>query len=172
MKVSIGMRWRVLGAALLLSLAATGWLAAQENGLADEAEAMPVKAAPAPATEDAGSAQAPGEIRIEALHRRVDERGVREVFAARSWQAAPAQQAAPQAPPPPTAPGLPFTYFGKMTYEGGVAVLLTYQDRNLAVRAGEVIDGTYRIDSINGPVLTITYLPLDTQQTMHIGERN
>ncbi len=172
MKAWTASRPLVLGAALLLSLAATGWLAAQENGPADEAEAVPVKAAPLRATDNAAGAQAAGEIRIEALQRRVDEAGVRELFAARSWQPAPAQPAASQAPPPPTAPSLPFTYFGKLTYEGGVAVLLTYPDRNLAVRAGEVIDGIYRIDSIKGPVLTITYLPLDTQQTMHIGEQN
>lgn len=171
MKGSMGRRPLVLGLALALSLAATGWLAAQESGVADEAEPMPARG-PARSAADSDKAQAGAEIRIEALQRRADEHAVKELFAARSWQAAPAQAAAPQAPPPPTAPGLPFTYFGKMTYEGGVAVLLTYQDRNLAVRAGEVIDGTYRIDSIQGPVLTITYLPLDTQQTMHIGEQN
>ena len=34
---------------------------------------------------------------------------------------------------------------------------------------GETIDGTYRVDEIRPPVLTLTYLPLEQRQQLNIG---
>jgi hypothetical protein len=34
---------------------------------------------------------------------------------------------------------------------------------------GAVLDGTYRVESIAPPVLTLTYLPLNQQQQLNIG---
>jgi hypothetical protein len=37
------------------------------------------------------------------------------------------------------------------------------------VRDKTVIDGTYRVDTIAPPVLTLTYLPLNQVQQLNIG---
>ena len=37
------------------------------------------------------------------------------------------------------------------------------------VRIGEVIDGTYRVDSIAGSSLRLVYLPLDIAQLLPMG---
>ncbi|HEX7888785.1 MAG TPA: hypothetical protein VF522_05430 [Ramlibacter sp.] len=164
----------VLALGLACSLAATGWLAAQENTVPETAEAVPSRPPLRQAADDLvpePRPQSAAEIRIEALDRHAGDRGVKELFAARSWQPAAPVIANNAPPPPPTAPGLPFVYLGKMLVGEQLTVFLAHQDRNLVVKEGETIDGTWRIDSIRGPVLTLTYLPLDTQQTMHIGEQ-
>lgn len=75
-----------------------------------------------------------------------------------------------RSPPPPAAPPLPFTYLGKLVEEGVLTVFLTRQDRNYVIKAGDVIDGTYRVDTINPSTLTLTYLPLDIKQSMSLGD--
>jgi len=42
-------------------------------------------------------------------------------------------------------------------------------DRVLTVSAGDVIEGTYRVDGIVGARLGLTYLPLNIRQTLDIG---
>ncbi|WP_229503742.1 hypothetical protein [Massilia putida] len=81
----------------------------------------------------------------------------------------PQQQPAPP-PPPPTAPPLPFTFIGKSVGDGVWEVYLARGARTYVVRdKGEVIDGTYRVDAITPPVLTLTYLPLNQVQQLNIG---
>ena len=73
-------------------------------------------------------------------------------------------------PPPPTAPPLPFTFIGKSVGDGAWEVYLARGDRTYVVREkGAVIDGTYRVESIAPPVLTLTYLPLNQVQQLNIG---
>jgi len=79
----------------------------------------------------------------------------------------PAAAAAP--PPPPMAPPLPFTFIGKSVGEGAWEVYLARGERTYIARANEVIDGTYRVDAIAPPVLTLTYLPLNQVQQLNIG---
>ncbi|MNV71270.1 hypothetical protein D3C71_1642790 [compost metagenome] len=67
---------------------------------------------------------------------------------------------------------MPFTYLGKAVDDGQVTVFVAQGDRNLVVKAGDVIDGVYRADSILPPVMTFTYLPLQMQQTLEIGVAN
>lgn len=164
-------RRALLGTALVLSLAATGWLGAEEHGSADVAEAVAARPRDtAPADAGARASQA-AELRLDPTQRPAGAEPARDLFAATSWRA---QEAPAKAlpPPPPSAPPLPFAYLGKMNYDGAVTVFLSHQDRNLAVREGEVIDGSWRVDSIKGALLTLTYLPLDTRETMHIGDPN
>ena len=72
-------------------------------------------------------------------------------------------------PPPPTAPPLPFTFFGKSLQDGTWEVYLARGDRTYLVRDQTTIDGTYRVDAIRPPVLTLTYLPLEQVQQINIG---
>jgi hypothetical protein len=96
----------------------------------------------------------------------------RVVFARQDWTPPPpppppAQPAPP--PPPPSAPPLPFTYIGKSLQEGRWEIYLARGDRTYLVHEAAVIDGTYRVDAIRPPVLTLTYLPLNQVQQLNIG---
>jgi hypothetical protein len=94
------------------------------------------------------------------------------VFGRQDWTPPPPPpppaQAAPP-PPPPSAPPLPFTYIGKSLQEGRWEIFLARGDRTYLVREAAVIDGTYRVDAIKPPVLTLTYLPLNQVQQLNIG---
>jgi hypothetical protein len=94
-------------------------------------------------------------------------------FAHQDWTPPPPPPPPPQPappPPPPTAPPLPFTFIGKSVADGAWEVYLARGDRTYVVREkGFVIDGTYRVDAIAPPVLTLTYLPLNQVQQLNIG---
>jgi hypothetical protein len=94
-------------------------------------------------------------------------------FAHQDWTPPPPPPPPPQPappPPPPTAPPLPFTFIGKSVADGAWEVYLVRGDRTYVVREkGFVIDGTYRVDAIAPPVLTLTYLPLNQVQQLNIG---
>ncbi|KGF79797.1 hypothetical protein IA69_22260 [Massilia sp. JS1662] len=94
-------------------------------------------------------------------------------FAHHDWTPPPPPPPPPQPappPPPPTAPPLPFTFIGKSVGDGVWEVYLARGDRTYVVRdKGFVIDGTYRVESIAPPVLTLTYLPLNQVQQLNIG---
>lgn len=79
---------------------------------------------------------------------------------------------APAPPPQPVAPPLPFGYIGKLGDEGQYTVFLSLRGRNYAVKAGDVVAQTYRVEDINPPTLTFMYLPMNIKQTMQIGEPN
>jgi hypothetical protein len=98
-----------------------------------------------------------------------------DAFAPRTWEppasrAAATREAAaalPAPPPPPQAPPLPFRYVGMLglTDEAPI-VFLEKQDTGYAVKAGDVIDGIYRIDEAAEGRVVFTYLPLDQRQTL------
>ena len=92
------------------------------------------------------------------------------LFVTQSWNPPSPKPAPAPPPPPPTAPTLPFTYIGKRMVDGAWEVFLGRGDNIVYIHATSVIDGTYRIDAIAPPVLKITYLPLNQQQTLAIGE--
>jgi hypothetical protein len=72
-------------------------------------------------------------------------------------------------PPPPMAPPMPFTYIGKALADGAWEVFLARGDKTYSVRVQTVIDGTYRVERIAPPLMSLTYLPLNQQQQMNIG---
>ncbi len=104
--------------------------------------------------------------------------GVRAVpaFGARDWNPPPrkltpkeleAQRAiAEPPPPPPQAPPLPFTYLGMLDDKNETIAFLGQQDTNYAVKKGDVINGTYRIEEVESGRVVLTYLPLDQRQTL------
>lgn len=73
---------------------------------------------------------------------------------------------------PPSPPSSPFNYLGKLSEAGRYTIFLMANGRNYAVKTGDTIAQVYRIDEISPPVLTFTYIPLNTRQTMFIGEAN
>jgi hypothetical protein len=89
------------------------------------------------------------------------------LFASVTWNPPKPIVAAPA--PPPTAPPLPFTYIGKRLEDGVWHVYVSRGDQTLIVREQQTIDGTYRIDAVKPPQMTLTYLPMDERQTLSIG---
>ncbi|MYM25922.1 hypothetical protein GTP46_25155 [Duganella sp. FT135W] len=93
------------------------------------------------------------------------------VFAGQNWNPPPPPPPPPSntPPPPPMAPPMPFTYIGKALADGTWEVFLARGDKTYSVRAQTVIDGTYRVEKITPPLMSLTYLPLNQQQQMNIG---
>jgi hypothetical protein len=95
--------------------------------------------------------------------------GGNAVFGHQDWTPPPPPPPAPPPPPPPSAPPLPFTFIGKSVADGAWEIYLARGDRTYVVHDKTVIDGVYRVDAIAPPVLTLTYLPLNTVQQLNIG---
>lgn len=91
------------------------------------------------------------------------------LFNSHSWAPAPPPPTAQLSAPPPMAPPLPFTYLGKKHEDEQWEVFLGRGDQTFIVRQQSLIEGTYRVDSIQPPTLTLTYLPMNQQQTLPIG---
>lgn len=159
-------RWILLGGALTATLAAVIWVREPEPAAMVVA---PVKDKTARRSDVSPSAH----LDLEKLHQR--ESGatakIEDVFQSQSWYVPPPPpKAGPR--PLPAPPPLPFTYMGKLQEEGRLTVFLTKQDRNYAVKAGDTLDGAYRVDSVEAQRVVFTYLPLNMQQTLSIGGVN
>ena len=72
----------------------------------------------------------------------------------------------------PAAPPLPFKYLGRMDEGETSVLLLSFQGQDIMARTGETVGGRYRVDEIAEASIRFTYLPLNQQQTLKIGERN
>lgn len=158
----------VLGALLIATLGAAVWLNQQTE---DE----PVAAA-APAKQKSAAKLAAGSahIALEKLQRTRkgdDKAATEDVFQAKSWYVPPPPPK-PVPPPPPAPPPLPFIYMGKLLEEDKLTVFLSKQDRHYAVKAGDTLDGAYRVESVNAQQVIFTYLPLNMQQTLSLGGAN
>lgn len=124
----------------------------------------------APATPDA--ARDPVPVGVDPGRSVPATRG--NAFAVLNWQPppAPVRAVAPPPPPPPpvapVAPPLPFSFVGLLE-KGGARpqAFLAKGDSLLVVGVGDVIDNnTYRVDSLAPQQIVLTYLPLNTVQTL------
>jgi hypothetical protein len=125
---------------------------------------------------------AAGDLDLKRLQRDPSTDPSADLFGARNFAPAPPRgrkpigQAAvntaveppPPAPPPPPPP-VPFSYIGRLAEGAQTTVFLAMGDRNLVVKAGDVIDNTYKIEEIGQSMLVLTYLPQNVKQTMPIG---
>jgi len=145
---------------------------------APAASPAPVLAAPASAPAGIAGSAGGGGTTILALVPRETligdsdtqfRQGENGVFGRQDWTPPPPPPAQPPPPPPPSAPPLPFTFIGKSVADGAWEVYLARGDRTYVVRDKALIDGTYRVDAIAPPVLTLTYLPLNQVQQLNIG---
>lgn len=104
---------------------------------------------------------------LERLERRTARAPEGDPFQSRGWTPPEKPVLLPVVEPPPEqAPPVPFTYQGKWTERDQVLVLLSAQGRNYLARAGETLDGTYRVEAIEAGRLVLTYLPLGVRQTL------
>lgn len=164
--------FRLKAGAIVLALAAGVVLGHAPDDDPVDAVAPSVKASP---PREVAAPPAPLALTLDTL-RRGGAAPVADAFAGRSWLPRPVPaKAAPVAPPPPppapVAPPLPFAYIGQWTEEGQATVY--YLERGpklLAVSAGATIDAEYRLEGASGGELAFTYVPLNTRQTIRIGE--
>lgn len=96
------------------------------------------------------------------------------LFAKNSWvvlppPSRPVPPPPPPPPPPPSAPPLPFVYMGQFEQGDTRLVILNRGNRVLTAAAGDVLDNTYRIDSLDTAKVMLTYLPLGISQTLSTG---
>jgi hypothetical protein len=109
---------------------------------------------------------------LELLNRRDASGEAVNLFATRTWYVPPPPPPPPKpAPPPkPTAPPLPFTFLGQYAESPEhVVFFLVKGDKVYTVSAGDVVDGTYRIEGVSGGQLALIYLPLNTRQLLSTG---
>ncbi|MFA5240854.1 MAG: hypothetical protein WC392_00600 [Sulfuricella sp.] len=161
-------RWAVLLGLLAISTASAFW-APDENE--EDQSAVPVKKLSQEKNRDKRSRVDASELQLEKLTRTSSPEDASDIFTKTSWYIPPPSPK-PAPPAPPSPPPVPFVYLGKMLEDGKALVFLGKQERNLVVREGDVIEGTYRVESILPPVMTLTYLPLNMQQTFPIGAFN
>lgn len=83
------------------------------------------------------------------------------------------QQPPPPPPPPqgasasaPVAPRFPHNWVGRVNDDAVQRAVLTGAVNTWVVRAGDVIEGQWRIDRIQERTMTLTYLPLAQSQTV------
>ena len=116
-------------------------------------------------------------LQLDKLVRTGVEEPLSDPFAQKSGMTLPIPPVAVAPPQPeqdipkPVAPPLPFAYMGRMQEEGGKEVIyLTQGTQAYSVNEGDIIEGTYRVDTISTKQITLTYLPMDFKQTLDISD--
>jgi hypothetical protein len=89
------------------------------------------------------------------------------IFHAQSWNPPPPKVTTKVEPP--KAPPWPYAYLGQQSSQGEWWVYLTLGEETRVAKKDQVLDGKYRIDRIEPPLLSVTYLPLNEVQTVNIG---
>lgn len=99
-----------------------------------------------------------------------------DLFAARSWKAAPKLASVTEQPvyvapvvQAPTAPPMPFQFIGRIDDRTDLQVFLQSGEKIYVVRKGDVIDETWKIEGISDLELSLVYLPLHLSQTLSVG---
>ncbi len=179
-----GLQWLLMAVAGFASFyVAMSWMRPSPGEPQNIVEAVTRANSPASAVASAG-AMAPVKVASSqerdatlALPKRSgvapDSKG--DAFAALNWLPPPppvrvAPPPPPAPPPAPVAPPLPFTFVGLL--EKGAAkpqAFIAKGDSLLVVSAGDTLDNnTYRVDTLTAQQIVITYLPLNTPQTLNL----
>lgn len=170
----LGKRQYALAAGLAVAVAATLWAAQLE----DAAEAPGVALAAVPTAKPRA---APSPVASAPAAPPAWEAAAREPWPEASgaqlaaWMppppppapAAPPVQAQP--PAAPVAPPFPYQLIGRLEEGGQHLALLTGPNRSLSAKAGDVIDGQWRVDRVEPSGLALTWLP--AQQAQNISFR-
>jgi hypothetical protein len=109
------------------------------------------------------------ELDLAALHRPRRAGASRDPFAADPWAAAATPKIAPAdptPPPPQSAPALSGTFLGRMVDGTRQVVFLDRHQEVLTIRAGDVIDGIYRVEAITPSEVRLLHLPSGAKQSI------
>lgn len=164
-------RW-LLGSVLLVSAA---WLALSGDRTSADSVSEPTGTVLARSPVPQASAQPGGaQLSLDIVPRGVliaasTRDSARDLFAAHSW-APPPVPPAPVEPQAPVAPPLPFAYLGKKLEGEDWEVFLARGEQTFVVKQGAVVDGAWRVEKVQPPMLALTYLPLGQPQTLSIGD--
>ena len=167
-------RWIIYGAVVVAALAVAR-VAEKPDGQPGTIRARSVTERDPRAEALAAEAARIPELDLGRLTERAPLEAAADLFHTRSWNALAAEEARSNAPPPPPppapqAPPLPFAFLGKLIDGEQVTVFLTDGTRNWVVRAGDTIEGGYRVEAIGAGTMTLTYLALGIAQELAIGE--
>jgi hypothetical protein len=170
MSMAFTRRRLVLGVGLCMTLAASLWVSQGEEAESAPDSAVATRPDPArqPSRRDVSVDSTP--LLLDRLARRAPADPNQDAFAGRSWVAPPPPVV--EAPPAaPSAPPLPFTYIGKMQEgeTGPLTIYLAQGEQAYSVKKGDVIDKTYRVESMDATHIVLTYLPLAVKQTLTFG---
>lgn len=151
----------VLGGLLLATLGASYWASRLDES--EPVKNLSSKRRPV-SSSSASAAPAAGDFDAD-LARENFTRQADDLFASRNWRPPP-----PPAPPPvvmkPTAPPLPFKYVGRLEEGDKITVFLNQGGNVQTVKAGDTLNGSYRVDAITPAGVEFTYLPLNEKQFM------
>src|SRR5438309_3209147 len=152
--------------AVLIALlaAAAGWVAIDLRGPAAPTSAK------APAS---GASQGPGDSVAPASQatqpgipaRSVLGRIAADPFSAQSWLPR-RKPAVVSAPPDPVTPPLPYRFAGQFHRESGIEVYVARGEEIYPVKAGDTLDGQYKVDSVSATEVSFIYLPSGARQTV------
>ncbi|HET7792716.1 MAG TPA: hypothetical protein VFL64_04960 [Rhizobacter sp.] len=97
-----------------------------------------------------------------------------DLFASPSWSAAPPPApVAPSAPPVPQAAQIAppnYRVLGKKLESEVWEVYLGRDDTSFIVRAGDTLEGTWRIDKVEPPSVSMTHVPSGSVHSLPIGD--
>lgn len=168
--ITLSRRHWMLAVALSGTIVAVVWAQNMDSGESDPGVAQ-VRVRPSE-RQDAGPTEDLAVRRVAALREKDSLASASgNAFAPKSFYVPPPRPkvAAPPPPPPPTAPPLPFRFMGVMKESPTqTLVFLSRDDRLYTVRAGDVLDRTYRVESIEADGVTFVYLPLNETQKLSI----
>ena len=144
----------------------SGDAAGDRNAVAEPAAHAPRSAhavhAPAPVAAQTKSQEAEPRLALSRAN----------LFPEQTWYIPPPPPPPPPyvPPPPPQAPALPYSYMGRWTDAGQTTYYLTRGTLPVSVRAGQVLDGVWRLEPVTGGVLNFTYLPLNQTRSLRTGD--
>jgi hypothetical protein len=153
----------------------SAWLALNEQ--ADDAGAervemaKPATRAQAPATRVTEPIPAPAPSKSQETVPRLALART-NLFPEQTWFIPPPPPPHPPyvAPPPPQAPALPYRYMGRWQEAGQTTYYLTRGNTPLSVRAGQVLEGAWRLEPVANGMLNFTYLPLNQTRSLRTGD--
>jgi hypothetical protein len=153
----------------------SAWLAINEpaseadSGLVEVAEPVARTRSPAPNVVGAARTRAPAHSQ-DATPRLALSRA--NLFPEQTWFVAPPPPPplVYVPPPPPQAPALPFSYMGRWQEAGQTTYYLARGTLPVSVRAGQVLDGVWRLEPVTGSLLNFTYLPLNQTRSLRTGD--
>jgi hypothetical protein len=132
------------------------------------ASASTAESSPIPDTAAAAPGSRPA---VPVVRDRITTDNAGDAFRAAAWTPPPPPPPppapAPPPPPPPTAPPVPFSFVGLLEQKSSKPTAFLAKGEALVIAGvGDVIDGTYRVESLSPTGVVVTYLPLNQRQTV------
>lgn len=179
MKRFLKKKWILLGLALLVAVTYVEWQDTSSAGMGSSANIVQanIREPGKPVVRHATSVAEIPDVKLDSLGRRdISKVEMINVFEKKSWfipppPPPPPPKPKPAPPPEPVAPPLPYAYLGSYQEPGGhLIIFLTKGERMYSVSPGDILESVYRVDGIVGGQLSLTYIPLNTKQTLNVGE--